>query len=524
MESRSQQWAPYLGALGVALIVGAFLLDLIFNTPRIWLLSLGGIGVILIAVFLFTRPRGELRAAVTGRTAVYGSNTLILVLAFVGIIVLINVIVSKQVSWRLDLTANQQHTLSEQTINVLKNLAEPIQVTGFFTPNSISSETDAANLIKDYQVFTSKLTYRSIDPQANPTAARQYNVVQDATLVFELGARRENVFSFTENDFTNAILKVSQVQQPAIYFTTGHGEIGPTESDVGGLSSVSTYLQQTNYKVETLNLATITATQTISGGLPADTSAVVIASPTKPFPPGDGQRLKTYLQNGGRILLMVDPQEDPGLADLLQSWGIALNNDLVLDPSLNYRGVSAIPVIAQFPSHEVTKNLQSYGVFFPGVRSMHEISGTTKSLVALFKTTDQSCGKTDFEAIKNQQQLQCDPAKDEKGPFILGYAVETPAPSASAKPSRLIVIGSSSFASNQWVQNQDSAGNVQLIENVINWLAGQEQLIAIPAKPAGSYPLNANSNLDVQFILFSNVALIPAAILLVGGLIWWRRR
>jgi ABC-type uncharacterized transport system involved in gliding motility auxiliary subunit len=98
------------------------------------------------------------------------------------------------------------------------------------------------------------------------------------------------------------------------------------------------------------------------------------------------------------------------------------------------------------------------------------------------------------------------------------------AASPNAKPSRLIVLGNSSFASNQWVQNQDSAGNVQLIENVINWLAGQEQLIAIPPKPAGTYPLNANSNLDVQFILFSNVALIPAAILLIGALIWWRRR
>lgn len=524
MESRSQQWAPYLGALGIALIVGAFLLDLLFNTPRIWLLSLGGVGVILIAIFLFTRPRGQVRAAVTGRTALYGSNTLILTLAFVGIVVLVNVIASKQVSWRLDLTANKQHTLSEQTISVLKNLAEPVQVTGFFTPNSISSLTDAANLVKDYQVFTDKLTYRTIDPQANPTAARQYNVVQDSTLVFERGTRRENVFSFTENDFTNAILKVSQAQQPAIYFTTGHGEIVPTDSEVSGLSSVTTYLQQTNYKVETLNLATITATQTISGGLPADTSAVVIASPTKSFPAGDEQRLKTYLQNGGRILLMLDPQEDPGLEDLLQAWGIALNKDLILDPALNYRGVNTIPVITQFPSHDVTKNLQSLGVFFPGVRSMHEISGTDKSLVTLFTTTDQACGKTDFEAIKNQQQVQCDPAKDEKGPFILGYAVETPAASPTAKSSRLIVIGNSSFASNQVVQNQDSAGNVQLIENVINWLAGQEQLIAIPSKSPGSYPLNANSNLDVQFILFSNVALIPAAILLIGALIWWRRR
>lgn len=525
MESPSRPWAPYVGALGIALIAGAFLLALILPTvPRPYLIAMAGIGIGLVAFYIVTRPRAELRAAVTSRTAVYGSNTLILSLAFIGIVALVNVIVSKQFPWRYDLTANKQHTLSEQTVSILKNLTDPVQVTGFFTPNSLQSETEAQNLVKDYQVFTNNLTFRTIDPQANPAAARQYNVVQDATLVFERGSRRENVFTFTENDFTNAILKVSQAQQPAIYFTTGHGEIGPEDSDVTGFSSIKTYLQQTNYKVDVLNLATITATQTISGGLPADTSAVVIASPTKSFTPADEQRLKTYLQSGGRILLMVDPQEDPGLTDLLQTWGIALNNDLVLDPSLNYRGVNTIPVVTSFPSHEVTKNLSNLGVFFPGVRSMHEISGTDKSLVELFKTTDQACGKTNFDAIKNQQQIQCDPAADEKGPFVLGYAVELAAANPNAKASRLIVLGNASFASNQVLQNQDSAGNQQLIVNTINWLAGQEQLIAIAAKTPGNFPLNANSNIDTEFILFSNVALIPGAILLIGALIWWRRR
>lgn len=312
MESRLQQWAPYLGALGIALIIGAFLLGLLMPTPREWLLLLGGIGIVLIAIFIFTRPRGELREAVTGRTAVYGSNTLILTIAFIGIVAAIDVIVSKQVNWRFDATANKQHTLSAQTISILKNLTEPIQVTGFFTPASISSENQASNLIKDYQVYTDKLTYRTIDPQVNPTAARQYQVVQDATLVFERGSRRENVFTFDENDYGNAILKVSQAQQPAIYFTTGHGEIGPTDSDASGMSAVGTYLQQTNYKVDTLNLATITATQTISGGLPADTSAVVIASPTKPFAPADGQRLKTYFRMADAYCSWLTRRRIPG--------------------------------------------------------------------------------------------------------------------------------------------------------------------------------------------------------------------
>ncbi len=525
MESRSQQWAPYLGALGIALIVGAFLLGLLYSIPREWLLLVGGIGIILIAIFLFTRPRGQVREAVTGRTATYGTNSLVLSALFVGIVVVINWIAAQtpQLHGRVDLTANKQHTLSDQTINVLKSLSEPVQVTGFFTPNSHPSETDAENLIKDYQVYSGKLTYRAIDPQANPAAARQYEIVQDATLVFEHGSRRENVFTFDEGSFTNAILKVTQTQQPVIYFTTGHGEFSPNDTDVTGLSTVRTNLQQTNYKVDVLNLATITATQTISGGLPADTSAVVIAGPQKPFSAAEEARLKTYLQNGGRIFLMVNWQYDPGLKDLLGSWGLTLKNDLVLDPALNY-GNPAYPGMNSFPSHAVTHNLENFGVFFPAVRSITEITGTDKSPVALFTTTDQACGKTDLAVLQSQQQIQCDPAKDEKGPFVLGYAVESTPTTPNARPSRLIVIGNATFATNQIFSQNSNAGNLLLFLNGINWLAGQEQLIAIPPKQAGTYPLKATNNLDQSFILLSNVVLIPAALLIIGALIWWRRR
>ena len=144
MSNRLTQWSPYLGALGLAMIVAAILMGLVTSTRHDVLLLFAGLGVIFIALFLITRPRGQVRSAVTGRSAVYGSNSLILVAAFIGIIIALNVISNRQVNQRVDLTANQQNTLSQQTVQVIQNLQDPVKVTAFFTP-------DTGSLLKQAQ-------------------------------------------------------------------------------------------------------------------------------------------------------------------------------------------------------------------------------------------------------------------------------------------------------------------------------------------------------------------------------------
>ena len=524
MDSLSQRIGPILGILGALLIAGALTAYAFFQANTAVMLLAGGVGIVLVAIYIFTRPREELREAVTGRTAVYGGNAVLMSVIFILIVGLINYLAGQQLHLRWDLTGNQQHTLSQQTINVLKGLQDPVQVVGFFTPPNVQSQTQAQALLKDYSYQTNKLNVQFIDPVANPGAAKQYDIQQDGTLVFIHGARNEKVYTFDESTFTNSILKVTQAQQPAIYFTTGHGEMAPSDNGQSGLSTVSNFLAQTNYKVDVLNLAAITATETISGGLPANTTALVIADPVKPFAPQDEAKLKAYLQSGGRVLLMVNPQSDPGLKDLLATYGLTLNNDLVLDPQLNYRGFAAYPVVTSFPSHAVTQNLQSYGVFFPGARSLAKAAGTDKTPDALFTTSDQACGKTDLAALKNQTDLTCNPGTDEKGPFTLGYAEEIPATGSAKQATRLIVVGNSTFASNQVLGSPDGVGDGQLLQNMVTWLAGQEDLIAVPPKAAGSFPLKATSNQDVFFIALSTAAIIPLALLVIGGLIWWKRR
>jgi ABC-type uncharacterized transport system involved in gliding motility auxiliary subunit len=517
---RLQAWSTYIGALGVALFVTAVLLVIITDLSRSVLLFLGGIGVVLVAFYFITRPRDEIRQASNVRLAAQGANVFVIALAVIGIVAAVNYIANRQFPQRFDVTANRTHTLSQQTIQVLRALTDTVQVTGFFTPSTIQDRQSAETLLKDYQAQSNKLVVQYVDPDANPALAQKYDNALPGTVVFanRAGTRTEKVYTFDENAFTNALLKVTQTQQPVVYFTTGHGEYGANDSNTTGMSAIVDTLTQLNYRVQPLNLVTISNT------LPADTRALVIAGPSKPFSPDNEKLVTDYLNKGGRVLVLADPNTSVGLTDTLKAWGLRLEDNLVLDPARNYLGNAPIPVFTQFPNSPVTKNLEQFGVFFPGARAITETNVTGKTATALFTTTDQACAKTDLAKLQQQQQIGCEDG-DPKGPFVLGYAVEgTSAGASSDAPARLVVIGSAAFATNRWMSQQDAIGNQQLFLNTINWLAGQEQLIAIPPRNTDTRPLATLTGGEVNLIAGTSILLLPLAALLIGGLLWWRRR
>lgn len=518
--SQLQKWSTLIGAAGIALVVGAFLLGVVTQTRRDVLLLLGGIGIVLVGFYILTRPRDATRQKANLRAASEGANVLVFALAFIGIIIAVNYIVERQFKQRLDLTANRQHTLSEQTVNVLAGLEEPVQVTGFFTPQTLLQRQQAETLLKNYLNKSDKLIVQYVDPDENPTLAQKYDNVLPGTLVFEKSTRTEKVYEpFDENKFTNAILKVTQTQQPAVYFTTGHGEYNPTNYDVAGMGAIADFLKDINYKVEPLNLATLGDTA------PDDARAIVIAGPTQKFSEQDEKILDAYLARGGRVLFMADPNTDVGLDALLKTWGLTRADDLILDPALNYRGNLPVPVFLQFPYSPITRNLENYGVYLPGTSSFQKDEASSKILTALLTTSPEACAKTDFEKLQTQTQITCD-AGDAPGPFVVAYAVEGAGGGGASSDARgrLIALGNASFVTNRWMNNQDALGNQQMFANMINWLAGQEQLIAIPPRDSSVRPLTALSGNEVNLVFWTSVALVPLAALLIGGILWWRRR
>ena len=330
------------------------------------------------------------------------------------------------------------------------------------------------------------------DPEKKPAMAQQYGVTSLGTVVFDYKGRTEKVTSDGEQELTNALIKVVQGRQPKVYFTQGHGEKDTTSSERGGYNGINTALTSDNFVVDKLVLAQQTS-------VPNDADVLIIAGPKTDFLAPEIELLKAYLARGGKILLMLDPvlkadaPQPTALQALLKDWGIEADNDIVLDVSgagrLALGTDESVPVAASYPTHPITQNFNLLTAY-PLARSMTPVEGGVNGHVAqkVVETSRNSWGETNLKSLTGGQPAKMDEG-DKQGPVALAAAVSAPAsnapPSKDAAKSgdtpkkpetRLVAFGDSDFASNAAL---GITGNRDLFLNTVNWLAQQENLIAI---------------------------------------------
>src|SRR5262249_27196834 len=152
-----------------------------------------------------------------------------------GILVAVNYIGVRQKK-RWDLTANQSFSLSDQTRNVLGKLDAPLQVMVFAQETDFPRYQDK---LKEYEYLSKQMSTDYVDPDKKPTVARQNQVQQYGTIVFNYKGRTERVTADTEQDITNGIIKVVTGQQKKVYFVQGHGERDTVSTERDGYGSIA---------------------------------------------------------------------------------------------------------------------------------------------------------------------------------------------------------------------------------------------------------------------------------------------
>jgi ABC-type uncharacterized transport system involved in gliding motility auxiliary subunit len=124
----------------------------------------------------------------------------------------------------------------------------------------------------------------------------------------------------------------------------------------------------------------------------------------------------------------------------------------------------------------------------------------------------------------NTKEVRYDPAKDQAGPLSLGVAAERRAsgagPGDTAKNSRLVVIGNSAFATNQWSGLQR---NGDLFVNTVNWLAQDEDLISVRPKSVTARRVILTETQQRE-LFFASLIFLPGLVIISGAVIWFRRR
>src|SRR5688572_17347633 len=124
---RLTDWAFYVGlvCLGAA-VVQQFALPA--HGRFWWPLVVAGIVLVLLSAL----PRlADARRAVGARTVRYGLNAALSIVLVIGVIGFVEAI-SVRHSLRADLTETKRHSLSPQTINLLKTLKTDVNAVGFF--------------------------------------------------------------------------------------------------------------------------------------------------------------------------------------------------------------------------------------------------------------------------------------------------------------------------------------------------------------------------------------------------------
>jgi ABC-type uncharacterized transport system involved in gliding motility auxiliary subunit len=512
MRRFAERYGFIPGYLALAALAAGVVRYLIWHTLDAWAQGLLIGGAVLGVLFILARP-AQVRAALTRRATRYGSNAVIMSIAFIGILILLNYLAGRY-HYRYDATELKEHTLSPQSVQVLAEVDQPIAIVGFFTTNEDYQRETFQKLLDQYLPRSTYLSYTTIDPDREPLEAQQYEPVPYGGLVMQSGERIERVYTPDEQDITSAILKVTKAEKKVIYFLTGHQEHGPQGYDDASYSTVATALQNQNYDVRTLNLAVTTT-------VPSDAAVVVVAGPQTEFLREEVGRLQAYLAQGGKALVMQDPLYDVGLNDALAAWNVGFGAGIVIDPANSIMDMAAAPAVTAYRFGQITKDLPM--TFFPLARPVQQtMEDPTGSITfsPLAESSPQSWAEQDKE------KAQFDEGVDTLGPLTLVATVEAipiPATGEPANPelkTRLVLIGDSDFASNEFV---GSLGNGVLFLNAVNWLAEEESLIAIG--PKNTQPRQVFlSGVQASALLFVGVILVPLALLGAGVVVWWRRR
>jgi ABC-type uncharacterized transport system involved in gliding motility auxiliary subunit len=481
----------------------------------------------------------DVRAFYGGRQARYGTLSLVGVLVALGIAVAINYLGVRQ-NKRWDLTANQFYSLSDQTVKILKGLDAPVKLTVFSRETDFDTFRDR---LDEYAYQSdNKVTVEYVDADRQPARARAAQVQTYGTIVIEYKDKVERVTTNDEQAISNGIIKAVTGQQRKVYFTQGHGEKDTGNQERLGYSAVVSTLASDNYGVEQLVLAQ-------KPEVPADATAVVIAGPRTDFLQTEIDALKKYVARGGKVMLMIDPPEGgtptplPLLIGFLNEWGINVGNDVVLDASGIGQLIgtdASVPVAAPpYPAHAITER---FGLMtaFPLARSMSAVEGGTSGRTPqpFVQTSSNSWAEADLKALAGgggEVQFNADQG-DKQGPIVLGLAVSAPAtdvptplptntspnaPAEAPKPeSRVVAIGDSDFAANSVLGVQ---GNRDLFLNALNWVAQNENLIAIRPREAADRRITLTEDQHQRVMLIS-LLIVPGLVFAAGAYSWWRRR
>ncbi|HVY06133.1 MAG TPA: Gldg family protein [Burkholderiales bacterium] len=465
-------------------------------------------------------------------------NALVIAAAF-GVAVLANVALTLH-DTHIDLTREKVFTPSEQAMKVVENLRQPVRLTYFY--RSQDPEGRRVKDVLDVMAHRSRfLEVRTIDPDRQPAMAQAYGLKLYNAAVLEVGERKLLVQSTDEGELAIGIQRILREKVVRFCFVEGHNELpmdnfefhthvegvaGHSHGDASsgvvqmqghGIGRLRRAFEAQGYETRKLILAT-------SPSVPADCNALVIANPRTTFLPAESVALENYLGSGGSLFAMFDLGFvlEPRLAALVGKLGAQLPQQAIVDPLSHYSTDAEMVAVTTYQPAVITQGLSM--TFFPGVRPLMPLpTAQGITAIALFASSRDSYARA--VAAAGVREVAAGPsqkAEPDPHPRVLAIASEGhfPGTPPGLPAFRAVLIGDGDFASNSFLPY---LSNSDLALAIARWLVREEhgQVVAsrIPVPP-----MILLSGTQMKWIFLLVEVLLPLAIFVLGGIVWWTRR
>jgi ABC-type uncharacterized transport system involved in gliding motility auxiliary subunit len=461
-----------------------------------------------------------------------GSFQLITILWAVIVVIALNFLASKY-NRSIDITAEQTNTLSKESLKVLELLQDKVSFKVFYTESADPNlRLSLKKLFYLYEKDSDKVDSKFMNAKWEPTAAKYLTKEDQVSMaVFVEGPKgKERVADpISEETLTTAIVRLNSNEKNIIYFTSGHGERSLADSEPTGLSELKNALNARGLLTAPLSLLSLK-----TGEMPEDLYALVIAGPVKAFNLAELNILRGFLEDGGKLLLAIDPEFSDLFNPLFKDIGLTFNSHYVLSVD------SPLPLMSLgvgfSPISEITADFKNAQVMFPVSGSISlDANKAPKSLTfePLISTSPYATMAKDSQQVQSVLQKINDKASINLQSFDLAVVVEGKPESTEDKlhsghnhgqqfktgeSFSFIGFADSDFFSNEYINN---VFNKDLILNSIVFLTGQKNLITIRPNVAKATTIEISS---IGLNIGALMSFFPFLILAGFSIFFWFRK
>lgn len=414
----------------------------------------------------------------------------------------------------VDLSKNELNSLTSETIDAIKKMnSGPLKFLIFTRKQEGVLFT---SILDNYRYFKKDIEIEVIDGELRPDLVNKYGIEKLGTIVAIYAGKSAYIYENNELAITNALIELQRDKKFSIYYSIGHNEKNAFGKEKSELSELIQIVEKSNYNFSTINLSIIQ-------DIPPEVDLLIIWGPKIAFFDEEIQKLDSYLEKGGKLLLALDPDFNHeyfnNLRTLIRKYGLVIENDLVVDGVSFVDGTNGTVPLLNLKEgegkHFVTKNLSGM-LFFPlssGVSKNLEITDSREISIDLF-TSDypNSWANTNHKEIA-EGKIVYTVGEDRKGPVSLWGAVKK-------ENTRIAVFGTSSFVINSYSKFKN---NFSLFMYNISWLLGDDLLSNFDLAVGKNEPVFI-TEMQKQVTLYFSVIFLPLILFIIAFILYLKKK